>query len=245
MPNELPLTALIFAAAVLYSSVGHAGASGYLAAMALYGVAPAEMKPTALVLNILVATVATVRFYTAGSFSWRVFLPFACASVPFAFLGGQLSLPNPVYRQVVALTLLVAAFRLLTHAAPPPGAGRRPLHPAVGAACGAAIGLLSGMTGVGGGIYLTPLLLFTRWAETKQAAGISAAFILVNSIAGLAGHSTASGTLPHALPAFAVAAVTGGLIGSTLGSRRLGSPAFRRLLGVVLVVAAIKLFWVR
>lgn len=241
MPNELPLAGLIFAAAVLYSSVGHAGASGYLAAMALYGVAPAEMKPTALVLNILVALVATVRFYTAGSFSWRVFLPFACASVPFAFLGGQWTLPSPVYRQVVGLTLLVAALRLLTHAVPRDGQVPRPLPPAVGAASGAGIGLLSGLTGVGGGIYLTPLLLFTRWADTREAAGISAAFILVNSVAGLAGHSLASRTLPHALPLFAVAAVAGGLIGSTLGSRRLGSPAFRRLLGVVLVIAAAKL----
>lgn len=245
MPPELPLALLVFAAAVLYSSVGHAGASGYLAAMALLGVAPAEMRPTALTLNILVAVIATVRFYTAGSFSWRVFLPFACASVPLAFVGGQLALPNPIYRQLVAVTLLVAAFRLLTHAAPPPGETLRRLHPAVGLALGAAIGLLSGLTGVGGGIYLTPLLLFTRWAETRQAAGVSAAFILVNSVAGLAGHSVASRTLPHALPLLAAAAVAGGLAGSTLGSRRLGSPALRRLLGVVLVVAAIKLFWVK
>lgn len=244
MTPELPLALLVFAAAVLYSSVGHAGASGYLAAMALFGVAPAEMKPTALVLNILVATIATVRFYTAGSFSWRVFLVFACTSVPLAFVGGGMALPNPVYRRLVGLTLLVAAFRLLTHANPPEGTAPRKLHAAVGVPCGAAIGLLSGLTGVGGGIYLTPLLLFTRWAGTKQAAGISAAFILVNSVAGLAGHSLASGSLPRALPLFAAAAVAGGFIGSTLGSRRLGSPAFRRLLGVVLVIAAVKLFWV-
>lgn len=245
MHGEALLAVLIFAAAVLYSSVGHAGASGYLAAMALFGVAPAEMKPTALVLNILVAAVATARFYSAGSFSWRVFLPFACASVPFAFVGGQITLSNPVYRQVVGVTLLLAAIRLLTHVVPRDGVALRRLSPAVGVACGAAIGLLSGLTGVGGGIYLTPLLLFTRWADTREAAGISAAFILVNSVAGLAGHSLASRTLPHALPLFAVAAVLGGLIGSSLGSRRLGSPAFRRLLGVVLVIAGAKLLWVR
>jgi uncharacterized membrane protein YfcA len=245
VPNELSLALLIFAAAVLYSSVGHAGASGYLAAMALYDVAPAEMKPTALVLNILVATVATVRFYAAGSFSWRVFLPFACASVPFAFVGGQMVLPNPVYRQVVGATLLVAAFRLFTHSAPREGQALRRLPPAVGVACGAVIGLLSGLTGVGGGIYLTPLLLFTHWADTRQAAGVSAAFIFVNSVAGLAGHSLATRTLPHALPLFAVAAVAGGLIGSGLGSRRLGSPAFRRVLGVVLVIAAAKMLFAR
>lgn len=245
MPTDVLLAVLVFAAAVLYSSVGHAGASGYLAAMALCGVAPAEMKPTALVLNILVATVASWRFYAAGSFSWRVFLPFACASVPFAFLGGGLTLPSPVYRQVVGATLLVAAFRLLTHATPKDGGVHRRLPPAVGVACGAAIGLLAGLTGVGGGIYLTPLLLFTRWADTREAAGVSAAFILVNSVAGLAGHSLASGMLPHALPLLAVAAVAGGLIGSSLGSRRLGSPAFRRLLGVVLVIAAAKMLWVK
>jgi uncharacterized membrane protein YfcA len=245
VPTDVLLAVLVFAAAVLYSSVGHAGASGYLAAMALCGVAPAEMKPTALVLNILVATVATARFYSAGSFSWRILLPFACTSVPFAFLGGQLTLPSPVYRQVVGVTLLIASFRLLTHASPRDGGDRRRLAPAVGMACGAGIGLLSGLTGVGGGIYLTPLLLFTRWADTREAAGISAAFILVNSVAGLAGHSLASRTLPHALPLLAVAAVAGGLIGSSLGSRRLGSPAFRRLLGVVLVIAAVKMLWVK
>lgn len=233
------LVALVFAAALLYSSVGHAGASGYLAAMALCGVAPDEMKPTALALNILVALVTTSRFYSAGRFSWRVFLPFAAASVPFAFWGGQFSLPHPVYRQVVGCTLVIASVRLLVPA-PDADAPSRRLPPLLGVLLGGAIGLLSGMTGVGGGIYLTPLLLFTRWAETRAAAGVSAAFILVNSVAGLAGHTLAVRSLPHTLPALAAAALVGGGIGSTVGSRRLDSRALRRTLGVVLLIAAAK-----
>ncbi len=236
------LTLLVFAAALLYSSVGHAGASGYLAAMALCGVAPAEMKPTALVLNILVATIATVQFSRAGCFSISLFWPFALASIPLAFLGGALTLSGSFYKPAVGVVLLFTAYRLL-RVAPTADAMRktRPVPLSGALASGAGIGLLSGLTGTGGGTFLSPLLLVMGWAEVRESAGVSAAFILVNSIAGLAGLLTGVARLPGPVPFWAAAAVAGGLIGSSLGSRHLGSRMLRRLLAAVLVIAGAKL----
>lgn len=244
------LSLLILVAAALYSSVGHGGASGYLAAMALFGLAPATMKPTALCLNILVASIATVRFARAGCFEWRLFWPFAAASIPLAFVGGALTLPTTVYKQIVGLTLLYAAFRLFRFtrakredaAEATTNARTPPLVPAV--LLGGLIGLLSGLTGVGGGIFLSPLLLLMKWADTRRTAGVSAAFILVNSVAGLSGNLTNLRALPPALPLLALAAVVGGLIGSEFGSRRLASVTIRRLLALVLVVAGVKMIFV-
>ncbi|HYG08959.1 MAG TPA: sulfite exporter TauE/SafE family protein [Pyrinomonadaceae bacterium] len=241
------LSLLIFAAAALYSSVGHAGASGYLAAMALFGLAPAAMKPAALCLNILVATIATFRFARAGCFHWPLFWPFAVASIPLAFVGGALTLPTTIYKQIVGLTLLYAAVRLFLFtraktAAAATATGNVPLAPSL--LLGGLIGFLSGLTGVGGGIFLSPLLLLMGWADTRRTAGVSAAFILVNSIAGLSGNLTNLQTLPAALPYFALAAVVGGVIGAEFGSRRLASVTIRRLLAVVLVVAGVKMIFV-
>jgi len=236
--TDLLLITCIFAAALLYSAVGHAGASGYLAAMAIFSVAPESMRPAALVLNILVATVATVRFYRAGCFSWSIFWPFALASVPFAFLGGALTLPDTIYKQVVGLMLLFAAYRLFrNHVADT----TKRIPTLLGLLSGAGIGLLSGLTGTGGGIFLSPMLLFMGWAETKESAGVSAAFILVNSIAGIIGLFTKPVVLPNMVSYWAIGAVVGGLIGSELGSKRLGNPTLRRLLAVVLVIAGGKL----
>ncbi|HEV2802306.1 MAG TPA: sulfite exporter TauE/SafE family protein [Pyrinomonadaceae bacterium] len=241
------LSLLVLAAAALYSSVGHGGASGYLAAMALFGLAPAQMKPTALCLNILVASIATFRFGRADCFRWRLFWPFAVASIPMAFIGGALTLPTTVYKQIVGLTLLYAAFRLFrftrtTDDARAQATDAPPLVPAM--LLGGLIGLLSGLTGVGGGIFLSPLLLLLKWADTRRTAGVSAAFILVNSIAGLLGNLTNLQALPAALPYLALAAVVGGLVGSEFGSRRLASVHIRRLLALVLVVAAVKMIFV-
>ena len=245
----LLLAGLFFAAAVLYSAVGHAGASGYLAAMALVSMAPESMKPTALVLNVLVASITTFRFGRAGHFSWRVFVPFALASAPLAFVGGGLALPGRAYKVAVGVVLLVAAVQMFrsstrVRAAEEQGAmPRPPLLPA--ALCGAGIGLLSGVTGTGGGIFLSPLLLALHWANTKTTAGVSAAFILTNSLAGIGGNVASVGALPDAtsLVAWLVAVGAGGLLGSHFGSRRLGVPVLRRLLALVLVVAAAKLIW--
>jgi uncharacterized membrane protein YfcA len=235
------LAALIFGAAVLYSSVGHAGASGYLAAMALFSVPPDTMKPTALMLNVLVASIATFRFLRAGRFSWPVFWPLALVSVPCAFVGGFLVLPGDLYRPLVGCVLVFAALKSVHRASSPdPGAIRQP--PRAGfLLAGASIGLLSGLTGVGGGIFLSPLLIFLRWSSVTATSGIAAAFILLNSMAGLAGLLTRTPVLPDALPVWAIAAVAGGFIGASYGSRRLGSPAIQRILALVLLIAGGKM----
>jgi uncharacterized membrane protein YfcA len=244
MEHVVLLAVLIFAAATLYSSVGHAGASGYLAAMAIVGVAPDVMKPTALALNILVATIATMRFYRAGYFYWSALWPFAIGSIPLSFVGGAILLPGYLYKPAVGIVLLYAAYRLFRSTVkgpqePPDKGINIPTLPAVFS--GGVIGLLSGLTGTGGGIFLSPLLLFTGWAGTRPTSGASAAFILVNSVAGLAGNITSVQNLPDALPLWAMAAGTGAFIGTQVGTRHFQSNGIRRALAAVLVIAGLKL----
>jgi uncharacterized protein len=237
------LATLIFVAALLYSSVGHAGASGYLAAMALYGIAPAVMKPTALVLNILVATIATIEFYRAGYFDGDKLKPLVITSIPCAFIGGGLSLPAQIYKPLIGVVLLFAAARMLNLFLPQNReltGELKPLPWQMAMAVGAIIGLLSGLTGVGGGIFLSPLMLLMKWAEAKQTAGISAAFILVNSIAGLLGNFSKISLLPMETPLWAIAAIGGGFLGARFGSHHFNDRAIRRMLAVVLIIAGMK-----
>jgi uncharacterized membrane protein YfcA len=243
MDQALILAALFLAAAILYGMVGHAGASAYLAAMALLGVAPVTMRPTALVLNILVAGIVSLRFARAGFVRPVAALPFLIGSVPAAFVGGAIVLPAEVYRPLVGGVLLVAAARFgvtasQAHDEFPPHA---PWLLAV--ASGAVIGLLAGLTGTGGGIFLTPLLIAAGWAGTRFAAGTSALFILANSIAGLAGNLGSVGSLPAAIPLWLAVVAVGGAIGSELGSRRLPAPWVRRALAAVLFIAGLKLIF--
>jgi uncharacterized membrane protein YfcA len=213
--------------------------------MGLLGVAPATMKPTGLALNILVASIVTIRFGLAGHVRWGALLPFLVGSIPMAFVGGALVLPGALYKPLVGMVLLIAAVRLF-QTARTAGAleGRETAIPAIPAViAGAGIGLLSGLTGTGGGIFLTPLILFAGWAPARVAAGISAAFILANSIAGLLGNIASIGSLPAALPIWLIAVAIGGSIGAELGARRLGTPALRRALALVLVVAGLKLIF--
>lgn len=239
----IALAALIFVVALLYSTVGHAGASGYLAAMALFSISPLVMKPTALVLNILVAIIGTARFYRAGFFSWQTFWPFVITSIPASFLGGALTLPVPVYKSIVGLVLLYSAVRLFFSArkGDDHNVSRVPLVAAL--VIGAAIGLLSGLTGVGGGIFLSPVLLLMHWARTKETSGVAVAFILVNSISGLLGHVSSLALVPSQIIYFAPAAIIGGWIGTLLGTRVLPIAGIRRWLSVVLVLAGAKLMW--
>lgn len=239
VPELSLLLLVIAAAAVLYSSVGHGGASGYLAAMVLFGVPPITMKPAALLMNICVASIATWKFARAGHFRWSLFWPFAVTSIPLAFVGGAIKLSIPAYRVIVGIALLIAALRFLLT---PEWRHPRIEHPPVWLCLivGAIVGVVSGMTGVGGGIFLSPLLLFLGWAEAKETAGVAAPFIVVNSIAGLAGHTASLQHLPPELPWMAAAAVAGGVCGSWLGAKRVASKTFLRLLGVVLVVAGVK-----
>lgn len=231
----------ILVIAFLYSSVGHAGASGYIAAMTLFGLAPASVKPAALLLNILVACLTTWQFWRAGHFSWGLFWPFAVTSVPFAFVGGYIDLPSHVFKIVVGLVLLYSAVRFFVRSKPddesaPPG---KPLSMSVGAG----LGLLSGLTGVGGGIFLTPLLIFMKWARTKTASAVSALFILANSVSGLVGNIAYTKELPSFAGPFALAALVGGAVGSYLGSQRFSPAIIKRLLAVVLTIAGIKLIF--
>jgi hypothetical protein len=239
--TALILAITFLAAALLYASVGHAGASGYLAAMALLGVAPATMRPTALVLNVLVASIAAFKFYRAGHFSWSLFWPFALTSIPLAFIGGGITLPTNAYKVIVGLILIYAAYRMFrsTRAVTPETITSPPLILAL--LSGAGIGLLSGLTGTGGGIFLSPLLLFMHWAEPRQASGISAVFILVNSLAGLLGQPTSLSSLPDVLPLWLIAVAVGGWLGAEYGSKRWGSHQVRYALAVVIVIAGLKL----
>jgi uncharacterized membrane protein YfcA len=241
-PAAILIIAAIFFVAVLYSSVGHGGASGYLAVMAFLAVAPEITRPTALILNLFVASIATVQFYRSGYFSWRIFLPFAATSVPMAFVGGMIHLPTNIYKIILGAVLIFAAFRLAINLK---GDNEHREPPIIWALLiGAVIGLLSGLVGVGGGIFLTPVLLLAKWSETKTAAGVSALFILVNSISGLAGNIGQVGNLPGTVWFWIAAAIAGGLLGSTLGSKRFNSLTLRRVLALVLMFAGIKLIFV-
>ena len=233
------LTLGVLIVAFLYSSVGHAGASGYIAVMALASLAPAEIKPTALALNIVVASIGSVQFWRAGHFDARLFWPFALASVPLAFLGGRLDLPADVFRLLVGLVLLRSAGNVFWH--PAVDAARAPPTIPVALGVGGGLGLMAGLTGTGGGIFLTPLLLLMRWARTKQAAATSAVFILCNSIAGLAGNVSSTQHIPAWIAPLAVAVVVGGASGSWFGARRFAPAMIKRILAVVLVIAGAKL----
>ncbi len=235
------LAAAIFLVALLYSSVGHAGASGYIAVMTLFGLGVETIRPTALTLNILVAAIGAFQWWRAGYSSWSLFWPFAVLSVPAAFLGGWIEVPAHYLKVLIGLVLWFSAWRLLFRRSDPPGV-HRPGRP-LALASGAGIGFLSGLTGTGGGIFLTPLLLFCRWACVREAAAVSSLFIFVNSSSGLAGYVGSGRGLPDfAWPLAGVVAI-GGLLGSRLGSRHLPVRGISLLLAAVLAIAGAKLIF--
>jgi uncharacterized protein len=240
MEGSLVAPALLALAALAYSAVGHGGASGYLAVMALLGTAPATMRPTALILNLVVSTIGVIQFSRAGHFRWNLFWPFAVTSIPAAYLGGRLSLTDASYRAVVGGVLVLSALRFVWTLRAPDAESRPPRRP-VALGTGALLGFLAGLTGVGGGIFLSPLLLLLGWADLRTTAATSAAFILVNSLAGLIGQLPIGPVLPPALPLWVAAVMLGGGVGATLGSRRLPIPALRGVLALVLLVAGVKL----
>ena len=242
--EALILAVAFFCLAALYSTVGHAGASGYLATMALLGVAPATMRPTALALNVIVATLTTYRFWRAGWTRWSQLLPFAIASVPLAYIGGRIQVPVPGYRAMVGVVLLCSAVILIWRARGGESSLAErtvqiPLVAAVGS--GAVIGLLSGLTGTGGGIFLSPLLLFAGWAGPRGAAGLAAPFICMNSLAGLVGVQWTANSLPPEMPLLAASVLAGGWVGTALGLERLPRRGLILALSLVLLVAGGKL----
>lgn len=232
---------LLALAAALYSSVGHGGASAYLAIMALFNVAPEVMRPTALTLNLVVAGFAAWRFWSKGQTNLRLLAAFAVTAVPAAFVGGSLDIPAQFYRPLVGILLWLSAIRLLwqpTELAVRPVA-EPPLW--VTLPVGALLGLLAGVTGTGGGIFLSPLIILFAWASPRPTAGIAAGFIFLNSLSGLAGNVTAVGSLPSSLAILVAAVAVGALLGTWLGVERLPRPRLLQALALVLAVAGAKL----
>ncbi len=239
-PVSLALLCLaITAVAFLYSSVGHAGASGYIAVMTLLGVSALTIKPIALTLNIGVACIGTVQFFRAGYFSWKTFWPFALLSIPASLLGGYLHLSAHLIGLLIGIVLLCSAIGLLFRYRDPV-ALRTPTR-WLALSIGAGLGFLAGITGTGGGIFLTPLLIFSRWTSTKTAAAVSALFILCNSTAGLIGFFLSGKTYPHFSGFLLAAALIGGALGSYYGSRRFSVRKISLCLALVLCMAGIKL----
>lgn len=241
MPTEqlLFLATSIFVVALLYSSVGHGGASGYIAVMSLCGIAPTSIKPTALILNIFVACIGSWQFWKMGFLSWQLFWRLAALSIPMSFLGGYLNLPTPVFKVILGVALLLSALRFLVK----PTEDTATIEPVlpIALSIGGGIGFLSGLTGTGGGIFLTPLLFWRRWASAKTASAVSAMFILVNSISGLLGNLSATKQVPPFAVLLLVAALTGGSIGSYFGSHKLSHNLIQRILSMVLIIAGLKL----
>jgi uncharacterized membrane protein YfcA len=244
--NELSiLLPLLFLAAMLYSSVGHAGASAYLAAMALLSVSPAIMKPTALALNICVASFVFLRYVRGGLWEPRIAVACIIGSAPFAFIGGVWTLPGHYYKPLLGIMLLLGAIRLLWPQRK--NAEAIEVHPPksiIATSVGAGIGLLSGLTGTGGGIFLSPILIFMRWVDIRKTLGTASLFILCNSVAGLAGNIASVGKLPNELPWMILTVMCGALLGTWLGISRLNISGLQRALGGVLIIASGKLLLV-
>ena len=236
--------ALLFAlGAALYSSVGHGGASAYLGAMAFLSIAPETMKPTALALNLLVAGFGTWRYSRRGLINWKLLFAFAITAMPAAYVGGAIHLAPAYYDPLVGVLLWLSALRLLWK---PTRIANQPVKPppfAVTLPTGAGLGLLAGLTGTGGGIFLSPLIILFGWEETRRTSGIVACFIFLNSLAGLLGNLASVGHLPSALPIFAAAVAAGSLFGTWLGVDRLPREWLLRCLGGVLTVAGAKLLF--
>jgi len=225
-------------AAVLYSSVGHGGASGYLAAMALFGLEPSIMKPAALTMNIFVTVLVLSRTHINGHFNWRLFVPIMSASMPMAFLGGAYTINSSAYKIIVGLLLILAVWRMFWQTKDVVILK----HPKtwIAVPVGGVLGFVSGLTGVGGGIFLSPLLLLFRWTDIKGSVSIAAAFILLNSVAGLSGYISTGDEWPSGIPLLVTTAISGALIGTML-IKRVASNGLRHLLCLVLLVAGFKM----
>ena len=233
---------LLFLIAFLYASVGHGGASGYLALMAIYGIAPEVMKPTALLLNLFVSLTAFIQFYRGKHFIFKIFLPLALASVPLAFIGGSIALDAVIYKKTLGVLLLIPVIRFLFFANTPADKLKQP-NIALSVFIGAAIGFLSGLIGIGGGIILSPILLFLKWTDQKQTAAISALFIFVNSLSGLAGQITKGIQFNSNMIWYVAIAFIGGLFGAYFGALRFKQTILKNVLAVVLLLAAYKLLF--
>ena len=233
------LLAAIALMAILYSSVGHGGASGYLAAMALWGLAPEEMRPAALVMNIVVTTWLLTRFQPYKLMPYRLFWPLVIASTPLAFVGGLVSIGAESYRLMLGVVLVLAAVRMLMIPKATPATNEPALLTIV--LVGGSLGFVSGLTGIGGGVFLSPILLVFGWCSIRQSAAVAAGFILLNSIAGLAGYVASDQSWPMGTGWLVMAALAGCLVGGELASHRASPSTLQKLWAVVLIVAGCKM----
>ena len=240
--GSLYMMVAIFFAAILYSSVGHGGASGYLAVMVLFGLAPEQMRPVVLVMNVFVTILVFARLSRSGYFNARLFLPFAISSIPFAFWGGTLKPDDVTYKYFVGIALLVAAWRML-RITETKEADLQPVSWKLALPVGSVLGFIAGLTGVGGGIYLSPLLLMLGWTTMRGSAAISSAFILLNSLAGLGGYAYKGLPWPEHVWLYVIIAMAGGLVGSEIGSHTVNQLTLKKLLGLVLIIAGAKFIW--
>ncbi len=240
-PELIPFLAVcIFIVAVMYASVGHGGASGYLAIMALFSLHPEALKPTALMLNVVVAGVGTYLYCNAGQFSWRVFWPFVITSIPMSFLGGTFNLPPEYYRPLLGMMLFYAAWRLFVRRKNDEYEANPPSFP-TSMVVGGVLGFASGLIGVGGGIFLSPLMILLRWARVREVSGIAAMFILVNSVSGLTGHLSSMQYVPEYAPVLAGMALVGGTLGALCGSRHLPAATILKAMSLMMVMAGGKM----
>ena len=240
--SALFLYALLFIIAMLYASVGHGGASGYLALMAWFSFAPETMRPTALMLNLFVSLTAFLQYYRGGHFRWKLFWPFALASIPAAFIGGMLVIDAKLYKLILGILLLFSVVRLAGMKFKE-SSNEKQQSLLTSFVIGALIGVLSGMIGIGGGIILSPVILLLHWGNMKQTAAVSALFIFVNSLAGLAGLFTRSFQFSPEMVWMIAIAFAGGLTGSYLGAIKFKGNLLRKVLAFVLLIAAVKLFF--
>lgn len=239
---EILFYLLLLLVALLYASVGHGGASGYLALMALFSVAPDLMKPTALLLNLFVSLVAFIQFYKNGYFRKKLFLPFAIGSVPLSFVGGLIEVDDSLYKQILGFLLLIPVARFVfLHQKE--STDLRTSNIWLALLIGAVIGFLSGLIGIGGGILLSPILLLMRWADQKQTAAVSALFIFVNSLAGLGGQVITGVEFSSDMFLYVSVAFIGGLAGAYIGARHFHQSRIKNVLALVLLVAAVKLLF--
>ncbi len=242
MENIYLFYCLLFIVAMLYSSVGHGGASGYLALMAIYAFSPAVMKPTALILNLFVSLTSFIQFYRGEHFKWKIFMPLALASIPLAFLGGLILMDASVYKKILGLLLFIPVIRFLFFSNIPDNELKKSSI-LVSVLVGSVIGFVSGLIGIGGGIILSPILLLLQWTNQKQTAAISALFIFVNSLSGLAGQLTKGITFSPDMLSYAGIAFAGGLCGAYLGALKFNQNVLKNTLAVVLMMAGWKLIF--
>jgi len=237
--TNLVIALCLLLGAVLYTSVGHAGSSAYIAVMTLFNLPSTVIRPTALTLNIAVSAYASWRYIRNKFFDKKLFLFLSLGAIPAAFIGGQINLPSEIYKPIVGVLLIVSGLRFIFLAATRDRELKAVNYP-LAIAMGIAIGFLSGITGTGGGIFLSPLIIWLGWNHVKQASGTVAAFIFVNSVAGLLGNYRSTAALPDTLPLFLGAVIIGALVGTRLGISRFTSVGVKRALGLVLIIAGLK-----